>query len=121
MLQSAFVVGNLLFVEGLSSALIKPNSNSSEAGSTMAEGSRLSIKKEARFLLGNLAASLESIGVALRNIVKAQVFLLDPSDLAGLEEIWMEYFSAETPCSFIQATALRSDGVRLEVDVIAEI
>jgi enamine deaminase RidA (YjgF/YER057c/UK114 family) len=121
MLQSAFVVGNLLFVEGFSSALIKPNSNSSEAGSTMAEGSPLSIKKEARFLLENLAASFESIGVALRNIVKAQVFLLDPSDLAGLEEIWMEYFPTETPCTFIQATALRSDGVRLEVDVIAEI
>jgi enamine deaminase RidA (YjgF/YER057c/UK114 family) len=121
MLQSALVVGNLLFIEGFSSASIRANSIHSGLAYGMPEGSCISVKNEARFLLENLAASFESIGASLRNTVKAQVFLLDPSDLAGLEEIWMEYFSTETPCTFIQATTFRSDGVRLEIDVIAEI
>jgi enamine deaminase RidA (YjgF/YER057c/UK114 family) len=118
-LRSALVVGNLLFVGGFSSPLI--TSDLSEAGPELARRSFISIKEEARSLFECLKASLESIGVSLRNIIKAQVFLLDPSDVAALEEVWNEYFSAETPCTFIQATALRSDGVKLEIDTVAEI
>jgi enamine deaminase RidA (YjgF/YER057c/UK114 family) len=121
MLESAVFVGNLLFIEGLSSHAVETAPKYAGAGSEVAECSYMSIKEEARSLLDNLVASFGGIGISLRNIVKAQVFLLDPSDLPGLEEIWMEYFSTETPRTVIRATSLRSKGARLEIDVIAEI
>jgi enamine deaminase RidA (YjgF/YER057c/UK114 family) len=121
MLQSAVVVGNLLFVDGLSCESLAANSKSSRVRTTIAERRFASIKEETHFLLDNLSASFESMGISVRNIVKAQIFLLDPSDLTGFNEIWKEYFSTEPPRTVIQAAALRSSDARLEIDVIAEI
>ena len=121
MLESALIAGGLIFVEGLSSASIDPDPKLKKTVSATAGGSFASIKEETRFLLGNLMVSFENIGISLRNTVKAQVFLLDPADLLGFEEAWGEYFSIETPRTVIQAAALRSDGARLEIDLIAEI
>ena len=121
MLESALIAGGLIFVEGLSSASIDPDPKLKKTVSVTAGGSFASIKEETRFLLGNLMVSFENIGISLRNTVKAQVFLLDPADLLGFEEAWGEYFSIETPRTVIQAAALRSDGARLEIDLIAEI
>jgi enamine deaminase RidA (YjgF/YER057c/UK114 family) len=117
-LQSAVIVGNLLFVDGLSSAAFKEQSTSIDDVPAVT-GSCFSIKDEMHFLLDRLSTCFQSIGISLRDIVKVQVFILDPSDIVEIQQICRQYFSIETPCTFIQVTALQA--ARLEIDVVAEI
>ena len=59
------------------------------------EGS--TIERETRFILKNMAITLEAAGSSLPNVVKANVYLTDINDLPRLDRIWREIFPNDPP------------------------
>src|SRR5262249_48607889 len=47
-----------------------------------------SIKKQTRYVLGNLKNTFEAAGGSLDHVVKAQVFLTDLNDFFAFDEVW---------------------------------
>src|SRR5579863_5211146 len=54
------------------------------------------IKQQTQQVLENVKAVLEAGGSSLEKVVKATVFLKDLNDFAGMNEIYAQYFKAET-------------------------
>ena len=59
------------------------------------------IEAETKYILGMHEAILQAGGLELSDIVKSEVFLLDPSDITGLDEVWKELFPANPPARSI--------------------
>ena len=60
------------------------------------EGSR--IERETRYILENMALTLEAAGSSMPNVVKAQVYLTDINDLPRLDRVWREAFPGDLIC-----------------------
>ncbi|WP_440058954.1 RidA family protein [Thermogladius sp. 4427co] len=74
---------------------------------------------QARRVLENIKAILESEGYSLGDVVKATVYLADLKDFQAFNEVYSEYFRENPPArTTIQAAGLPR-GVRIEIDVIA--
>jgi enamine deaminase RidA (YjgF/YER057c/UK114 family) len=71
------------------------------------EGSR--IERETRYILKNMALTLEAAGSSMPNVVKAQVYLTNINDLPRLDRIWREAFPKDPPARTIYP--VRSLGV----------
>jgi enamine deaminase RidA (YjgF/YER057c/UK114 family) len=79
------------------------------------------IKKQTRYILGNLKNTLEAAGSSLDHVVKAQVFLADLADFFAFDEVWKEFFANPPPRTTVGTTGLLVDGARVEIDVIAAV
>ena len=77
------------------------------------------IKKQTRYILENLARTLEAAGTSLSHVVKAQVFHTDLANFAGFDEVWREFFPTPPPRTTIGTTGLLVPGALVEVDLIA--
>lgn len=76
---------------------------------------------EARRVLANLGAVLESAGCGFQDVVKATVYLADMNDFATVNEIYGTYFSSPAPArATVQAARLPRDA-RVEIDLIASL
>ena len=78
-----------------------------------------SIKKQARYILENLARTFAAAGTSLANVVKAQVFLTDLTHFDGFDEVWKEFFPAPPPRTTVGTTGLLVPGALVEIDLIA--
>lgn len=74
---------------------------------------------QARRVLDNLRAVLESAGSALDRVVKATIYLTDMQDFAVVNQIYGEYFPAAKPARATVAVAGLPRGVKVEIDMIA--
>jgi enamine deaminase RidA (YjgF/YER057c/UK114 family) len=64
------------------------------------------IKLETEYIIKRkLTSCLEGAGASLDTVVKAQVYLSDPEDVPGFNEVWLSHFKDSPPATTIIATA----------------
>lgn len=76
------------------------------------------IKRQTRYVLGNLKNTFEAAGGSLDRVVKAQVFLTDLNDFFAFDEVWKEFFTIPPPRTTVGTTGLLVPGCRVEIDLI---
>src|SRR5436309_1742009 len=77
------------------------------------------IKNQTRFMLENLAHTLQAAGTALEHVVKAQVFHTDLNNFFAFDEVWREFFPAPPPRTTVGTNGLLVKDTLVEIDLIA--
>ena len=88
------VVGDLVFVSGTSAR--RPDGAIEGAVIGPDGGVSLDIRVQTRAVLDNVAALLEEVGLSLDDLVDVTSFLVTMDDFEGYNEVYGEYFDAET-------------------------
>ena len=88
----------------------------SEGAARLVEGGTVA---ELRQALQNVAEVLAVEGATLSDVVKTTVFLLDMSEFAAVNEVWVEYFTENRPTRSAVAVAALPIGARIEVEAWA--
>jgi 2-aminomuconate deaminase len=88
------VVDDLVFVSGTSAR--RPD-GAIEGADVDAEGRvTLDIRAQTRAVVDNIAALLDEVGLSLADVVDVTSFLVSMDDFDGYNEVYGEYFDAET-------------------------
>jgi 2-aminomuconate deaminase len=88
------VVGDLVFVSGTSAR--RPD-GAIEGADVGADGRvALDIRAQTRAVVDNIAALLEEVGLSLADVVDVTSFLVSMDDFDGYNEVYGEYFDADT-------------------------
>jgi 2-iminobutanoate/2-iminopropanoate deaminase len=74
---------------------------------------------ELRQALQNVAEVLAGEGATLGDVVKTTLYLLDMNEFAGVNEVWVEYFTDDRPTRSAVAVAALPIGARVEVEAWA--
>ncbi len=82
----------------------------------LVEGGTLS---QLRQVLDNVAEVLAVEGATLADVVKTTVYLLDMSEFAAVNEVWVEYFTENRPTRSAVAVAALPLGALIEVEAWA--
>ncbi len=82
----------------------------------LAEGGTLPQLRQA---LENVAGVLAQEGATLDDVVKTTLYLLDMSEFAAVNEVWVEYFTDNRPTRSAVAVAALPIGARVEVEAWA--
>ena len=77
--------------------------------------------KQAKLVLDNLKAVLQSEGLAFDNVVKTTIFLSDMENFAAVNEVYASYFETYKPARACVAVKTLPKGVDVEIDAIAYI
>lgn len=77
------------------------------------------IRHETRLTLECIRTILEGCGATLRNVVKCSVFLTDPADFSGMNEVYAEYFPSSPPARTTVQTGMVAPVMRIEMDCVA--
>ncbi len=87
-------IGDVIYVSGVSSRRF----DNTHAGVTVrSDGTvELDIREQTRAVIENIRAILETAGAGLENIVDMLVMLVDMNDYAGMNEVYNEFFNAES-------------------------
>ena len=72
-----------------------------------------------RQALQNVAEVLAIEGATLADVVKTTLYLVDMSDFAAVNEVWVEYFTEDRPTRSAVAVAALPIGARVEVEAWA--
>jgi 2-iminobutanoate/2-iminopropanoate deaminase len=89
---------------------LEPRGVGLAAGGTLAE---------LRQALRNVAEVLAVEGATLDDVVKTTLYLVDMSEFAAVNEVWVEYFAANRPTRSAVAVAALPIGARVEVEAWA--
>lgn len=88
-------VGDYLYISGTSAR--KPDNTIAGAHKVDAMGSmRLDIKEQTAAVLDNIKDYLTAEGAGLEDLVDLTTFLVNINDFAGYNEVYGQYFTAET-------------------------
>ncbi len=79
------------------------------------------IKRQADFILKNLAKTFKAAGGSLDNVVKAQVFMMDLDDFDAFDEVWKEHFKTPPPRTTVGTTGLLVKDTLVEIDLIGAV
>jgi 2-iminobutanoate/2-iminopropanoate deaminase len=105
--SQAIRAGDLLFVAGQIPL---------DSSGAMVEGD---VAVQARQVLDNIGAILETAGLSFAHVVRTTVYLSDLGDLATMNQVYGRYFSEPYPArATVQVARLPRD-VRIEIDAIA--
>src|SRR5437870_4224857 len=77
------------------------------------------IKRQTRYVLENLAKTLQAAGTALEHVVKAQVFHTDLNNFFAFDEVWREFFPTPPPRTTVGTNGLLVKDTLVEIDLIA--
>jgi len=78
------------------------------------------IKVETRQVLENVKRVLEGCGATIADVVKCNVYLVDVTDFAAMNEVYSEYFGEAKPArTTVAVAALPLPGAKVEIDCIA--
>jgi 2-iminobutanoate/2-iminopropanoate deaminase len=69
--------------------------------------------------LRNLAAVLAGVGLALEDVVKTTVYLVDMKDFQAMNEAYARHFTGSPPARTTIAAAGLPRGARVEIDAVA--
>jgi 2-iminobutanoate/2-iminopropanoate deaminase len=106
--SQAIRVGDLLFCSG--QIPLEPST-----GELVKE----EIEGQVRRCLDNLTAVAEAAGATLADAVRCTIYLTDMADFARVNEVYMEYFSGDTPPARVAvAVAALPRGADVEIDAI---
>jgi len=72
-------------------------------------------------VLKNLAAVLEGAGSGLASVAKTTVFLVDMADFQAMNEVYARHFGNHKPARSTVAVQALPRGVRVEIDVVAQV
>ncbi|MCU0569810.1 MAG: RidA family protein [Oculatellaceae cyanobacterium Prado106] len=79
-----------------------------------------SVAQQTEQVMQNLKAILDAAGVTLEDVVKTSVFLADMNDFAAMNEVYAQYFAAETaPARACVEVARLPKDVLVEIECIA--
>jgi 2-iminobutanoate/2-iminopropanoate deaminase len=107
--SQAIRAGDLLFVAG--QIPLDP------ATGQLVEGD---VTAQARRVLDNIGAVLESAGLSFAHVVRTTVFLSDIDDMAAMNQVYATYFAEPYPArATVQVARLPRD-VRIEIEAIAD-
>jgi len=70
-------------------------------------------------VLRNVADVLAAEGATLADVVKTTLYLIDMSEFAAVNEVWVEYFTENRPTRSAVAVAALPVGARIEVEAWA--
>ncbi|CAG8467746.1 8312_t:CDS:2 [Paraglomus occultum] len=115
----ARIAGGFIFVSGISSRRLD---NTYEGVIERPDGTLdLDIRAQTRAVIVNISAILDSVGASLKNIIDLTVFLIDMKDYAAFNEVYNEFFSAETGPSrtTVAVKELPSPKLLIEIKAIA--
>ena len=88
----------------------------STGAAALADGGTLAQLRQA---LHNVAELLASEGATLSDVVKTTLYLVDMSEFAAVNEVWVEYFTENRPTRSAVAVAALPIGARIEVEAWA--
>ena len=77
------------------------------------------VKAQTEQVLKNLTAVLRGAGLALEDVVKTTVFLVDMQDFQAMNEIYGRAFGDSRPARTTVAAAGLPRGARVEIDAVA--
>ncbi len=106
--NQAIRIGNLVFTSG-------------QAGRNRETGKMGDIRDQARRCIGNIAAVLEAAGSSLEDVVKVTVFLNNPDDWKGFNEVYIELMPEPLPARSSAIVGVRVPDMLVEMEVIAVI
>lgn len=106
--SQAVRVGNFLFCSG--QIPLDPATQQMETGDISAQAKRV---------MSNIGALLESQGLTFDNVVKTTIFLTDMNDFAKVNEIYGASFKTDPPARSTVAVSALPKGANVEVEVIA--
>ena len=69
----------------------------------------------------NLSAVCEAAGGALQDMVKVQIYLIDPGNFPIVNEVMAEYFSAPYPARAAIGVKALPKGAQIEIDGVMEL
>ncbi len=112
-------------------AAVGPYSQAIQVGSLLYTAGQLGLNPQTRQLveggvqaqtrqaLLNLQAILEAAGSSLQHVIKTTVFMQDMGDFAAMNQVYAEFFPAQSPArSAVQVAALPLGGV-VEIEAVA--
>ena len=77
------------------------------------------IKAQTERVLQNVKAILDDQGLTFSHVVKSTVFMTNLADFAGMNEVYVKYFTENFPArSTVQVAALPK-GANVEIEIIA--
>ena len=79
------------------------------------------ITEQTERVMENLAAILSAAGTDFSKVVKTTVFLTDMADFQAMNEVYARVFGSHRPARSTVAVAGLPKGVRVEIDVVAEV
>lgn len=106
--NQAIRIGNMVFTSG-------------QAGRNRETGKMGDIHDQARRVIGNIAAILETAGASLADVVKVTVFLKNASDWKGFNEEYVKLMPEPLPARTSAIVQLKSDDMLCEMECIAVI
>jgi enamine deaminase RidA (YjgF/YER057c/UK114 family) len=112
--SEAFRVGAFVFAAGQIASDYRTGVPFEARGTAHASA----IKRQAQYVLANLARTFEAAGSSLDHVVKAQVFLRDLRDFPAFDEVWKEVFRTPPPRTTVGTTGLLVPGTLVEIDLI---
>jgi len=74
---------------------------------------------QARRALDHLRHQLRSTGLSLDTVVTATVHVVDPADVAAVDEVWQEYFAEPRPARTLVGVAWLPGAARLQIEAVA--
>jgi 2-iminobutanoate/2-iminopropanoate deaminase len=80
----------------------------------------IDVETQTEQCLKNVEAILEASGCSLQHVLRCGVYLVDISEFARMNTVYARMFGDHRPArTTIQAAALPSEGLRVEIDCIA--
>jgi reactive intermediate/imine deaminase len=77
------------------------------------------IAHETRQALGNIQKILTGCGATMADVVKCQVFLLQASDFAAMNEVYASFFGDDKPARTTVVAGFMLPNIKIEIDAIA--
>ena len=78
-----------------------------------------SAAEQARRALDGLRHQLRSTGLSLDTVAKLTAYVVEPDDVAALDEVISEYFCQPRPARTVVGVRWLPDGARLQIEAVA--
>jgi 2-aminomuconate deaminase len=112
------IAGGMIYVSGISSR--RPDNSSWDGVVELPNGTfQLNIKEQTRAVIQNIGLILKEAGASLENVVDLTVFLVDMKDYSQFNEVYNEFFSAETGPSRTTVAVKELPNPRLLIEIKA--
>ncbi len=100
--------GDFIYVSG--QGPINPQTDQMETGD---------IRDQTRRVLSNIELILEGAGASMADVVRCNVYLIEASDFAAMNEVYREFFGQHKPTRTTVVTGLVAPGMKVEIDCVA--
>ncbi len=106
----AVVANGFVFVSGQTG--LKPGGTPGEyAGTTVQDQTRQAVR--------NVETILKDLGLTLADVVRATVYLANPSDFKSMNDAYKEFFPEEPPARSVARLGAEVPGLLVTIDAIA--